>query len=418
LHESRKDGVTATELADYAAVLDTPREKSGTCSVPERSNELVVAMGYKPYVQEVQIPRRGKRPASTKQVRKQHVDVFFAFHPSGFKPDARSYNTAAEDIDCFLKYGRVRHGEWFLHGQRLPGGNHSRPLPEGFSERPEQPADFPEYVRKLSIKDGCAMQFDGKDTYHQVSEWRGKTVPSEEDKQQAARLIQTALRLKREALLAAAQRSEWCAPHFNLVESLDRQLQEAHSTLIAEVEQMLSAAASGIGRVDWKLETMHGKNVCDPLSNMPHRTLVGAIELGHTLLPGTREKVIYLARHRPTPETAKLWKDGWWTVDRIFYGYYDHKQFTRLNVPTAVGFKGSHDMHMLAGLGKDLDAARLDGPLSARGIVCACKECTAGNFNACEMKAVFGEVRHVKVPRADRSGLRQMDSLHLFSASC
>lgn len=119
LHESRKDGATATELAAYAAVLDTPRKKSGTCCVPERSNELVVAMGYKPYVQEVHTPRRGKRPASTKQVRKQHVDLFFAFHPSGYKPNARSYNTASEDIDCFLKYGRVRHGEWFLQGQRL-----------------------------------------------------------------------------------------------------------------------------------------------------------------------------------------------------------------------------------------------------------------------------------------------------------
>ena len=168
LHESRKDQVTATELADYAAVLDTPREKSGTCSVPERSNELVVAMGYKPYMQTVHIPAKGKRPASTKQVRKQRVDVFFAFHPSGYKPDAKSYNTAAEDIDCFLKYGRVRHGEWFLECQRLPGGDHSRDLPEGFSERPAQPPDFPEYERKLSVKDGCAMQFDGKDTYHQV----------------------------------------------------------------------------------------------------------------------------------------------------------------------------------------------------------------------------------------------------------
>ena len=168
LHKSRKGDDTATELADYAAVLDTPREKAGTCSVPERSNELVVAMGYKPYIQTVETPRRGKRPASTKQVRKQHVDVFFAFHPSGYKSDARSYNTVAEDIDSFLKYGRVRHGEWFLEGQRLPGGDHVRTLPEGFSERAEMPPDFPEYARKLSIKDGCAMQFDGKDNYHQV----------------------------------------------------------------------------------------------------------------------------------------------------------------------------------------------------------------------------------------------------------
>ena len=43
----------------------------------------------------------------------------------------------------------------------------------------------------------------------------------------------------------------------------------AAQAAVARVEEQ----TSGIGRVDWKLETMHGKNVCDPLSNMPARTL-------------------------------------------------------------------------------------------------------------------------------------------------
>ena len=34
------------------------------------------------------------------------------------------------------------------------------------------------------------------------------------------------------------------------------------------------------------------------------------------------------------------------------------------------------------------------------------------------MQAVIGRVRHVKVARADRSALRQMDSLQLFAAAC
>ena len=231
------------------------------------------------------------------------MDVFFAFHPSGYKPDARSYNTAAEDIDSFLKYGRVRHGEWFLECQRLPGGDHSRELPEGFSERSEQPPDFPEYARKLSIKDGCAMQFDGKDNYHQVAEWKGKTVASEAEKAQAARVAEAA------AAAASAAVEEDKAAAMQVVARARAGVKAVEET-------------SGIGRVDWKLETMHGKNVCDPLSNMPSRTLQEAIELGRTLLVGTREKVIYLARHRPTPETAKMWKDGWWAVGRIFWGYY------------------------------------------------------------------------------------------------
>ena len=40
------------------------------------------------------------------------------------------------------------------------------------------------------------------------------------------------------------------------------------------------------------------------------------------------------------------------------------------------------------------------------------------NFNVCEMEAVIGAVRRVKVPRAERSALRQMDSLQLFAAAC
>ena len=161
---------------------------------------------------------------------------------------------------------------------------------------------------------------------------------------------------------------------------------------------------------------MHGKNICDPLGNMPARTLCQAIERGDILLVGTREKVIYLARNRPTPEVAKLWKDGWWTVGRIFWGYYEHRQFTVLNVPRAVGFKDSHEMHLFAGLGADADEARLNGPITARGNVCACLQCTAGNFNACEMKALFGDVRRVKVPREKNqtSGMRQLESLQLW----
>ena len=176
---------------------------------------------------------------------------------------------------------------------------------------------------------------------------------------------------------------------------------------------------SGIGRVDWKLETMHGKNVCDPLSNMPKRTLNEAIERSEMINVGTREVVIYLARHRATPELAKMVKEGWWTVGRIFYAYYDHRQFTALNVPKCIGFKDSHECHLFAGLGTDVAAARRDGPLTVRGNVCACTECTAGNFDNCEMTALLGKVRRVKVPREQNAtaALRQVDTLQLWAAS-
>ena len=76
-------------------------------------------------------------------------------------------------------------------------------------------------------------------------------------------------------------------------------------------------------------------------------------------------------------------------------------------------------MHLFAGLGADADEARLNGPITARGNVCACTQCTEGNFDSCEMKAVFGEVRRVEVPREKNqtSGIRQLTPLSCPSFS-
>lgn len=73
-----------------------------------------------------------------------------------------------EDIDTYLKFGEFRHGEWFLEGQRCYGGDHTKPLPEGLSDRGKQPADFPEYSHREDINNGCGAQFDGKSNFHQV----------------------------------------------------------------------------------------------------------------------------------------------------------------------------------------------------------------------------------------------------------
>ena len=131
------------------------------------------------------------------------------------------------------------------------------------------------------------------------------------------------------------------------------------------------------------------------------------------------EKVIYLARNRATPETAKLWKEGWWAVNRIFYGFFEHKQFTALHVPVAKGFTGSHEMHMLHGGCGDADVARKEGPLTVCGFPCACTECMAGNFTSCLMKEVIGRVKKVKTPReaSGASALRQIECLQAWAAT-
>ena len=114
--------------------------------------------------------KRGKRPASTKTVRKQKVTVFFGFHPAGTKPSARTFNVLREDVSLLLKTGKSKHGEWFHLGKRLPGRDGQPPLleGEGLDEASEPQPIFPALQFEVDITDGCAAQFDGKDNYHQA----------------------------------------------------------------------------------------------------------------------------------------------------------------------------------------------------------------------------------------------------------
>ena len=95
-HERLK--TIAVVTSDYASQLETKRKYTGTCASRERHNFLVSVVCYAPYKEE---------KASGIYEYKQHVDVFFAFHKSGFKPSARSFNVVQEDIDHFLKYGSM-----------------------------------------------------------------------------------------------------------------------------------------------------------------------------------------------------------------------------------------------------------------------------------------------------------------------
>jgi len=166
---------------------------------------------------------------------------------------------------------------------------------------------------------------------------------------------------------------------------------------------------------------MEGKSICDALGNLPKNAIMDAIAKGEYIFSGSREFVLYLARKTPTPSVAKAKKEGWWAVERIFYGFFEHSKFTKLVVPTADGFSGSHEMHMIAGVCKDPNAARLEGRLMVAAVPCACKACTDPSFGNCEMKALFSQrdAKVVKTPRAstDTANLRQMDSLAEFAAS-
>ena len=58
------------------------------------------------------------------------------------------------------------------------------------------------------------------------------------------------------------------------------------------------------------LVSMHGKSICDAVSNSIAAALRRAVERGDVIDPTTRNLVLYLAQHVQEPSTAKVKKDG------------------------------------------------------------------------------------------------------------
>ena len=75
--------------SDYAAQFETHRIHTATCAQPERHNLLVSIAVFKPYIKMMKPQGRSKKNAALEPVRKQQVDIFYAFHKAGFKHSAR-----------------------------------------------------------------------------------------------------------------------------------------------------------------------------------------------------------------------------------------------------------------------------------------------------------------------------------------
>ena len=83
--------------------------------------------------------------------------------------------------------------------------------------------------------------------------------------------------------------------HLRLSLACEVQVAEWYGKTAPQEEDAAPAGTTGIKRIDWKLETMHGKNICDPLGNMPSRTLQEAVERDDMINVGTRE--VYFTSH-------------------------------------------------------------------------------------------------------------------------
>ena len=123
------------------------------------------------------------------------------------------------------------------------------------------------------------------------------------------------------------------------------------------------------------LVSMHGKNICDALSNSIAAALRRAVECGDVVDPSTRNLVLYLASHYLEPATAKLKKEGWWAVSEIYYRYFDASCFTQAAVPPAQPLPKSDSYRRFIGRSRHHNASR-EGPLELSSHFCGCIKCT------------------------------------------
>ena len=350
--------ITATtKMEDFAAQLEVQREATETCGQKEKHNECVSVVGHSAYNQTRERRKWKSRVASTSTVRKQHVDVFFGFSPVGEKPATRYHITMQLDIDSFLKTGKVLYGEWFYKGKRLPGGDHSRPLPDGVEDWEEGSEELAahilaDYDFELEITDGCSGQYDGHSNHHQTAVWLTKT---------------------------------------------------------------------GICKQHVKNVKAHGKCACDGASNVPKAATKAAIaDPTKPLQSGTRELVLYLAKERAEPEVPKAKKHGWWSFDCYFYGFYDPSVFARVDVPEAKPLSDSRKLHDHIGMNPRGPDGSI-GSLYARWSFCACDPCLNLKFADClvlkkfgTVDGLFGEMKlnhcpRTKPPTVLSSAERQLD---------
>ena len=292
-----------------------------------------------------------------KLVRTQIVDVWFLL--TKLKGDAVTFVHHLEDVIAFYKTGAVVHAEWFQGGERLPGADHTKPLPE------------------------------------ELSEWRAKGGGAEVEQDGDAVAEQAAV-----APMDVEERPHADAPHITeatLFTDGCRKQYDCARWLLALAKQF---EQFGMKMRQVKHPPMHGKHSADGYSNVPknimHDTKIRQLKTADT---GSRPLVLHVAMNCKGPRGHDL--SAWWGARRYFQGHLNADRIDPKvagNAQTVDGCTKYHERTAIPG------GVNGEPALMLRGLHCKCGPCREGDVAKCECKSIVGEpIIKPVVPKAEDS---------------
>ena len=166
-------------------------------------------------------------------------------------------------------------------------------------------------------------------------------------------------------------------------------------------------------------EANHGKSVSDAAGGQFQARLNESVNEHHTLYPGARNVVLYMAQYHPSPLAgAGQQKPATWSPDTKIYAYYSTTQLSK-SKEHFIPFKQSKKYHARHGVCVSQFRAEEYGPLAVTESFCACENCLCFKFEECLAKEHVGNVRKVQVKRkkGTRMAVTQSQALPAFVLS-
>ena len=91
----------------------------------------------KPETFKKHVRKWGKRAASSEDVTRNYCAVVYGILSNKNKPPTHHYNMQLDDLMHFMKLGFTVHGEWFVHGLRIPRKRKGKASGEALPREPE-----------------------------------------------------------------------------------------------------------------------------------------------------------------------------------------------------------------------------------------------------------------------------------------